>query len=395
MAKRKSALPVPKSRGRRSVLLLQAWWQERMLRGVAEYAATHNWELQFRMHWTHRPPPRDGWKGDGIIAFIGVSRWLRKASGPIITFVRGANVPVVETQAFENFFGAPQVIPAHAEVGRMAAEHFLRLNFQHLAYVTFDENPLEASRREAFRQSVEKARRQFHALTPRTLERNLAELPRPMAIFAMNDVNAIEVMRVCLDAGAKIPEEFAVLGADDTEIVCNLAAVPLSSINLDFERQGYEAAAVLDRLMDGERKKLEPLIIAPRGVTVRRSTDTVAIPDPEAARLLRFLRDHYRENRSIQQIADDLSVSQRRIHDIFTQHVGRTMHQELTRLRVEHAKRLIPNLRLKLETVGVESGFSNRFHFFQAFKRLTGQTPREYRRLILQAKKLDGRTDYP
>jgi LacI family transcriptional regulator len=366
------------------VLLAQTWWEDRVLRGVAAYAAAHNWELQCRMHWTHELPRRDEWQGDGIIAYAGISRSMQPARRRLRAFVRAAKVPVVDTQPLEDFLDAPKVVVPHETVGAMAAEYFLALNFRHFGFVTFDENALEQQRRRGFQRVVEAAGREFHALTPRTLQRNFPRLPKPMALFAVNDLNALQVSLMCRDAGYGIPEEFAVLGVDDTEIICDLAAVPLSSINCNFEHQGYEAAALLDRLMNGEAKPLAPIVVLPRGVTVRRSTDTVAIPDRETARLLRFLRDHYRDRSSIQQIARELAVPLRRAHREFRRHVGCTLLQELTRLRVEHAKRLLPDTKMKLETVGLESGFSNRFHFVQAFRRVTGQTPRAYRRTLLQ-----------
>lgn len=356
-----------------------------MLRGVADYASKHNWELQCRMHWTHQLPVPGEWRGDGIIAFAGVSRQMQPATRRLIAFVRGVGVPVVETQAFGNHFNAPKVTVPHEAIGRMAAEHLLGLNFRHLGYVAFDENPLEQHRRLGFQRAVETAGATFHALTHRGLRRAIARLPRPMALLAVNDPNALEVILTCRDAGFRVPEEFAVMGIDDTEIICDLAAVPLSSINCNYERQGYEAAALLDRLMDGERKPAAPIIVPPRGVTVRRSTDIVAIPDLDTARVLRFMRDHYRECRNIQQIVRELDVPLRQVHSRFREHVGCTLLQELTRLRVEHAKKMLRESKAKMEAIGLESGFSNRFHFVQAFRRVTGQTPKAWRQAAREA----------
>ena len=371
----------PTSQGRRrSVLLAQTWWEERVLRGVADYAKKHDWELQCRMHWTHQLPVLGEWRGDGIIAFSGVSRKLQRASRRLREFVRGAQVPVVETQQLASRLGAPRVIVPHEEIGRMAAEYFLGLNFKQFGFVAFDENPLEENRRLGFRRSVEAAGGKFHPLTPRSLQREIARLPKPMALFAINDSNALEVIRCCRDAGFQVPEEFAVMGVDDTDIICDLAGVPLTSINCNYERQGYEAAALLDRLMDGARRPAEPIIVPPRGVTVRRSTDTLAIPDLDTARVLRFMRDHFRTPSGVQQIVGELNVPLRRIHGQFRLHVGRTLLQELTSLRVEHAKKLLRESKLKMEAVGAESGFSNRFHFVQAFRRVTGATPKSWQR---------------
>ena len=367
---------------RRSVLLLQSWWEDRVLRGVARYARAHNWELQCRMRWTHEVPRPGAWRGDGIIAFTGVSPELRKAGAPLVAFVRATGLPVVETQEFGNLFDAPKVIVPHETVGRMAAEHLLGLRFAHLGFVTFEENLLERHRRQGFRRAVERAGATFHALTRRGLRGALARLPRPLALLAVNDINAVEVLQLCRDAGCRVPEEVAVMGIDDAEIICDLAAVPLTSLNCDFERQGFEAAALLDRLMNGERRVPRKIAVEPRGVTVRRSTDTIAIPDPEAARMLRLMRDRFREPWTIQEIAGELNLSLRRVHAAFRRQAGLSLLEELTRLRIAHAKTLLADTRLKLEAIAAESGFSSRFHFIRAFRRVTGRTPRTYRRTL-------------
>ncbi len=368
---------------RRTVLLAQSWWQDRILRGVADYAAKHDWDLQSLMHWTHRVP--DEWKGDGIIVYAGISRWMKNLSRSLISFVKSANVPVVDLQAYGDTFQAPHVALSNVKIGRMAAEHFIGIGYQDCGYVAFDDNPIEADRQRGFREAVEEAGARFHSLTLRGLRRSIATLPRPLALFALNDPNALQVILICRDAGYHVPEEFAVIGVDDTDIICDMAAVPLSSVDAGFEDQGYQAAALLDRMMDGDRDIPPVTAIAPKGVTVRRSTDTVAIPDLDAARVLRALRDRYCDGSNVQQILSDLDVPVRRIHEIFRRYVGRTMLQELTRLRIEHAKKLFADPKLKLETIAHESGFANRFHFVKAFRRTTGVAPRAYRNRLLDA----------
>jgi LacI family transcriptional regulator len=361
----------------RHVLLLQSWWEERVLRGVGRYAAEHRWVLDSSMRWHHRLPPQP-WSGDGIIAYCGMGR----PNKDIIDFARKSKVPVVETQGTELVPNAGRVQISNERIARTGAEHLLSLNFKHLGFVTFEENAMELPRRLAFRQTVEAAGARFYALTYANLIAEITSLPRPMGLMATNDANAVNVCLALTDAGLKVPEEYAVLGVDDTEIVCELAPVPLSSVNCNYEQQGYEAAALLDRLMNGENAAAAPLIIEPRGVTVRRSTDAVALPDLDSARFLRYLRDHYLDHLTLGVIAGDLGVSLRKVQTIFQQYLGHSMLDEMTRLRVEHSKKLLLNPKLKIETVGVESGFSNRFHFIRAFQRVTGQTPKEYRKRL-------------
>jgi LacI family transcriptional regulator len=360
---------------RRHVLLVQSWWEDRVLRGVASYAAEQGWVLDCRMRWTHQLPTPGEWRGDGIIAYCGSAH----PTPELIDFVRAANVPVVETQRVGRLSNSVRVSIPHESIGKLAAEHLLSLGFRELGFVTFEENLMERRRRSGFAKKVNAAGCRFHALEFPLLAEELPSIPKPLGLMAANDVNALSVIVACVDAGFGVPEEVAVVGVDDTEIVCDLAAVPLTSVNCNFEQQGYQAARQLDRLMNGESPPGKPIAIAPRGVTVRRSTDTISIPDLDSTRFLRYLRDHYREPLSLEESARRLGVSLRRVQNHFRAHVGRPAIQELTRLRVEHAKKLLPDPKLKLEVIAAESGFSNRFHFIRSFQRVTGMTPKGYR----------------
>ena len=117
----------------------------------------------------------------------------------------------------------------------------------------------------------------------------------------------------------------------------------------------------------------------------RRSTDTIAVPDPDASRALRFLRDHFRRPIRVQTLAAELDGSLRRTQAVFREHVGRTMFEELMRLRIDHAKALLRDRKLKMEAVALESGFANRYSFARAFHRATGLLPKAYRKDLLRA----------
>ncbi len=358
----------------RHVLLLQAWWEERLHRGVGIYAAQHGWVLDSSMRAHHRLPP-EPWVGDGIIAHCGKSR----LDSDIVDFALRSRLPVVETQITEWLPGAGRVTLCHSKIGQMGAEHLLSLNFRDLGFVSFEDNALELARRKAFREAAEAAGARFHYLNYANLVSQLASLPRPMALMASNDANAVNVLLALSDAGRRVPEEYAILGADDAEIVCDLALVPLSSVNCNYEQQGYEAAALLDKMMNGEAAPREAIIINPAGITVRRSTDAIALSDVDSARFLRYLRDNYLEHETLSSMAHKIGVSLRKVQMIFRKELGHGLLDELIRLRVEHSKKLLTDSEMKIETVATESGFTSRFHFIRAFNRVTGMTPKRYR----------------
>lgn len=374
--------PLPPAR-RRSILLALNWWQDRILRGVARYATTHNWEIHYPMRWTCDVARNFDWHGDGIISYVGISAELKQAGRALTDFVRRSHLPVVETQAFISHPDGVNVVMPHEEIGRLAAAHFLKLGFRHCGYVRFDDNPIEDARCAGFRSGVLAGGAEFHALEARTLPARLGQLPRPAGLFAMNDANALQIISMCRHAGAEVPQDFAVVGVDDTEIVCDFAPVPLSSVNCNLEQIGLVAAEQLDGLLQGRAAPANPVVVAPRGVTARSSSVAKAAFHPEVSDLLQAMSARFREPVSVQDIARDAAVNLRRVHRQFFQQVGYTTLQKLTHLRVEHAQRLLDTPARKIDTIAWESGFSNRFHFIAAFRRVTGETPTSYRRAQL------------
>ncbi len=382
--------PARRGKKRRHVLLVQYWWEERVFGGVARYAAEHDWVLDCEMRWTGKLP-KSGWKGEGIIAYFGIANPQRN----LIAFAKAVAVPLVEMQTPQLVPGSGSVVIAHERVGELAAEHLLSLDFRHIGFVAFAENIFESTRRRGVKSKAIEAGATFHSLDYSNFSRRLARLPKPLGLVTLNDINARNVILACTRAGYRVPEDIAVIGADDTEVFCDLSAVPISSVNCNYEEQGYRAAALLDAMMSGQKPPPEPVVIMPRGVSVRRSTDTVAIPDSDSARFLRFLRDHFKEALSLEVSGQELGVSMRRVQEHFRRHLGRTVVQELTRLRVEHAKQLLHDPDLKTEAVGAESGFANRFHFIRAFSRVAGMTPAKFRaRLMTEAENSDSRAKH-
>lgn len=374
--------PTPARRShRRRVLLALYWWEDRVFEGVAKVAAERGWILDCRMRWTHMLPDLPQWRGDGIIANPGISQPL----GPLLELLENSGIPAVGLQRFGDYPCALRVVPDHAAIGRLAAQHLLSLGFKHLGYVLFAENPIERARSNGFAEAVRTAGATFQEIPFDHLRAQLEALPKPLALWTVNDRNAIDVTTACLDADLQVPEEVAVMGADDSRILCDFAEVPLSSVNCNFEAQGFAAATRLHHLMEGEADAGETILIQPTGVSRRRSTDTVAIPDLAAIRALRILRDRFQEPLSIPEVAREVGVSVRRLQDAFRQHLGFTMVHEQMRVRVEHARRLLSDRQLKLDAVALESGFSSRFHLIRAFQRITGETPAAYRKRFANA----------
>jgi LacI family transcriptional regulator len=365
-----------------------------LLLGVARYARERaNWRMDYqeRELQSGLPPWLNHWKGEGVLARVedeNMARSLMKLGVPIVDLrrlVRGTDLPSVHTEE-------PKVV-------QLVVGHFRERGFKHLAFCGFAGVDYSDMRRDLFTQELAKCGLKCNSYVPPTatphqftvefeqegmesedhLARWLESQPKPVGIMACNDIRGQQVLNACRRAGIPVPEQVAVMGVDNDEVLCELSDPPLSSVAPDTRRIGYEAAALLDRLMRGKAARRKDYYVPPVGIVTRRSTDTLVIPHPAAAQALSFLRRHYQEPITLKDVAGGLRVTLRSIQDVFKAHVGATLHGELDRLRIGRAKDLLQDSALKLAAIATACGFSNQRHFRRTFLRQTGQTPQQYR----------------
>jgi len=164
----------------------------------------------------------------------------------------------------------------------------------------------------------------------------------------------------------------AILGCDNDPLVCLGGSIPLSSVDNDWDRIGYEAASLLDRIMDGEAVPAVPILIPPKGVVTRLSTNMLAVPDPQVARALRFIWERFTEPIGTPEVAAAAGLNRRKLERDFRSLLGRTVAGEIMRVRIEHAKRLLLDTCRKLHRNAEEAEFSGATTFSNAFERVTG-----------------------
>lgn len=368
-----STQPAPSTR--RRVLLAMYWWEERVFDGVARFATEHNWILDSRMRWSHSDDYLPNWKVHGIIANPGSTRPMDS----ILTLIEKSQLPTVGLQKFGDYKCDARVMLDHRGVGREGARHLISREFRNLAFVKFADNELENERCRGFKEITREAGVHFHEIKFSELHSRLQTLPRPIGLMATNDINALEVMSVCLESGFSIPDDIAIIGADDSKAFCEHLEVPLSSVRCQFEEQGYRAAATLEKIMSHETLRETEIVIAPQGVTSRASTDTIGTQDSIARKTLAIIRERFREQLKVKEIAELAGLSPRRLQVSFRESLGFTMSTELIRLRINHAKFLLRESDQKIDSVAYECGFSSRHHFIRSFSREMGMTPTDYR----------------
>ena len=213
----------------------------------------------------------------------------------------------------------------------------------------------------------------------RWLAKTLSRLPKPCGVVAVDDW-APTLVRVCEQAGLTIPEELAILGLYNHRDACEYTSIPISAVDADFARIAYEGSRLLDRLMHGGRVPKKPLLVPPRGVVVRQSTDVLAVEHSEVAMALRFIWDHFCEPIQAADVVAATNMSYRGLSLAFEKYLGRTIGAEIARKRIEESQRLLRETDLKAWQIAQQSGFSGLEHLSRAFKRFVGQPPSVYRR---------------
>ena len=187
-------------------------------------------------------------------------------------------------------------------------------------------------------------------------------------------------MEACRGAGLQVPEQAAVVGVDNDVLLCELADPPLSSVALDAERGGFEAAALLAGLMSRRIRRPRHIVARALRVVTRHSTDVTVLEDTEVAQALRYIRENATEPLGINEIACAAAISRRSLEIRFKKAMGRTVHDELRRVRLDRAMQLLAETHLSLAGIAAASGFNTPSYLGQIFKQETGMTPAQYRR---------------
>jgi LacI family transcriptional regulator len=369
---------------RRRVLLALGWYDYEVNRGVAAYAREANWVLNDMAGHTRGIPLH--WRCDGILVS------LPRAPEPDQARLLKRGVPVVDLR-IEHPQPLPRVVLDNEAIGRLGAEHFLSRGFSDLAYYQAYPAQVEVERMAGYRRAVEEAGKTFHhinmARAPAPFRRgdrrldHLAELikalPKPIAVMGQYDGSASEFVMACERAGVPVPEHAAVLGADNDPITSELGIIPLTSVDTNRYRHGYEAAALLDRLMKGEKPPATVIRIPPKDVVVRRSSSILAVKNLHVSRALSFIWEHYREAIQVKDVVQSTGISRRSLFALFRQHLGRTVMDEITRLRITHAKLLLKETDDKTYAVARACGYHDARHLNKSFQRVTGLTPTDFR----------------
>ncbi len=365
-----------------------------LLRGIVRYARLHGpWAFYITPGDLLQVLPKmDEWGGSGIIARIETPQTAEA--------VLATGLPLIALDLSQQQLAADgplaqvsEICPDSHRAAGLAAEHLLERGLRQFAFVGAFDDPLWSTRREAgFCQRLAEAGFpcQVYPLPRRPHDRQWAreqtimsrwihDLPKPIGVLACDDDRGREVMEACRAAGAQVPEDVAVIGVDNDELLCDLSDPPLSSVAFDTQRAGYEAAALLDGLMSGRIRRPRQILVEPMYVVARRSTDVLALEDRAVADALRFIHDNAGRPTGVGEVVRHIRLSRRSLELRFRRVVGRSIHEEIQRVRLERARRLIAETDLPIGRVADQCGFGSGGHLTRAFAQAFQLPPSRYR----------------
>jgi len=208
----------------------------------------------------------------------------------------------------------------------------------------------------------------------------LKALPKPVALMCCNDDRALQVIEACKLAELYVPDQVAVLGVDNDVLICDLADPPISSIALNTEVAGHDAARLLDQLMSGEEMAGQEVRVRPTHIVTRMSTDMLAVTDREVAAAVRFIRRNPSRMMQVNDVVDATNVSRRVLEKRFKAILRRSVYQEIRRVRVNYIVGLLVGTDMSITEIAVKSGFDGVEHISRYFRKETGTSLREYRK---------------
>ena len=363
-----------------------------LLRGISKYSHLHG-------HWAfYREAPfyeeagglkrrlsrLKNWGADGIIMREN------KMTEEII----GMGLPtIVSPHLLGQIKGLPNIVGDDTAIGKMGAEHLLDRGLCHFAFCGFDDMFWSRNRGESFGKRISKAGFKTHFYKqPRSKVQRLWEneptimadwlksLPKPLGLMTCTDDRSQHIIEASKIAGLHVPEEVAIIGVDNDEMICNLTDPPLTSIVQNAERAGYEAAELLDKMMSGKKASRQTIKVEATHIVTRQSTDILAIEDRDVVEALRFIRQHSKKPIQVSEVVEQVAMSRRSLEYRFRKFLNRSVQEEIRRIRIERVIQMLVETNLPVSRIAMALNYPSIEHISRYFRKEKGMSPQAYRK---------------
>jgi LacI family transcriptional regulator len=362
-----------------------------LLRGIANYASQYGpWSFYRDEDLFYRKPDKrkmlpllKKWGADGIIMRE------REESQDIIQL----GIPtIIAPYTYETFADTPKIAVNCRAVGRMGADHLFNRGFRHFAFCGFNDMPWSVERGVGFKQQLTKYNMKTHMYTLPKPDKSyrweeeqlfmkewLMQLPKPIGVLACNDDRSRHLLEACKSANRRVPQDVAILGVGNDEMICKLSQPQLSSISRNHEHAGFEAAKLLDEMMSGKMTKHASITVQPTHVVTRQSTSFFAINDADLLKAVRFINKHCNEAIQVDDVVSATSLSRRKLELAFKKELNRSILKEMRRIRTDKIAQMLIETNLSITQIALAFGFSSPSHIGRYFKQEKGLTTQEYR----------------
>jgi LacI family transcriptional regulator len=364
-----------------------------LLKGIARYSREHGPWLFCRMPLFYRETIGI----DGLLAWA--KEWGANAvigqlynDADVVKIVE-AGIPVIAQDFKERFSDIPNITGAYRETGEMGASYFLKKGYTNFAFYGFSDIVWSRERAEGFEKKINESGHEVHYFEhrkarseelwyykPSSLNQWLKSLPKPVALMACDDNQGQHITEACRHSGIRIPEEVAVLGVDNDELLCDLSDPPLSSIALDVEKGGYDSAALLDRLIREGMDRFEDIVVKPTQVITRQSTDIYATEDDYIASSLKYIHRNIDKNLQVEDVVKQVPLSRRSLEKRFQHVTGYPIYKYIYNLRIEKFTQKLLETDLTVFEIALDLGLNDSKNIARQFRQVKGCNPIEYRK---------------
>ena len=358
-----------------------------LLRGITKYARIHGPWVFSNVPGTKLP--YDYKAATGMIIRDSVVEDNRKK----LEDITSSGIPVIISSALqEPSKDTFSITKDNYTTGKMGAEYFIKRGFKNLAYCGMDfywsRQRLEGFGKYAQEngcnfypyQTSDKAKKRPIKLNNKKISQWLRSLPPAVGLMCCNDERAKQLSELCKEENILVPEDIAILGTDNDELLCEICDPPLSSIAFNAELAGYEAAAALDAMMKGNQADKKSVAVLPTHIVTRQSTDIFATEDREVLLAMSFI--HQNTNRLIQvsDVVERTCLSRRGLEKRFKKTLGHSVYEEILHVRIEAIGRMLIDTNLSITEIADVYGYEYVNNLARPFKKITGYSLLEYRK---------------
>lgn len=357
-------------------------WGRRLVKGILAYAnEVGPWQV-----WVKPDAPDSfnelphGWQGDGVIARVVSPNLATQLMASQLPVVNVADDPIAG-------FSAPQVQTDDNISTRMAVDHFIDRGFRNIAYIGSLDRPNAAKFAKKFERTLAELGLNCSVFPHQpsdsdpetTLTQWLLSLPKPIGILTGGNNYGIDVINSCMEAGIPVPHDVAVLSGGYDELLNHSCYPALSGIITPTEQIGYKSAELLHQMMLGKSVQQTPIYLPPPGITEHLSTNTLAVNDPKLIQVVEYLRQHAFESIAMDDLAKSIPMARRSLERRFKQAFNRSPLDEIRRLRVDRARKLLIETDMPMQLIAEACGYATYNYLTHVFKQNTGINPSQYR----------------